>query len=281
MGSNPKRLVLAGELAMLLAAATLSARVVETLISEQLAVLPRAALPIAAPRNPEPAPRLSLPALEALFPQARAGVESAPLESRAEAAPLGHRLVGTLVANQREWSMASVFDERTGKSAVCMEGDLIDGRQVVLVERGRVVLDSGEVLKLEPDRPGAPLAAVQAPPDAHPGIRRTAADSFSIERDWLARTLADPRELAAGVRMVPAFEGGRAVGFKLLSLRQGSALSALGLQSGDVLRRVNGLAIDSPERALEVYAALRDASRLELELSRAGQQLRQRYRIGP
>lgn len=76
--------------------------------------------------------------------------------------------------------------------------------------------------------------------------------------------------LARDVRIVPAFEGGVARGFKLYSIRPESLLASCGLQNGDVLRSINGLEMNSPDKALEVYAKVKDAERLDLRIERKG-----------
>jgi general secretion pathway protein C len=59
-------------------------------------------------------------------------------------------------------------------------------------------------------------------------------------------------------------------GFTLFAIRAGSLFAALGFANGDPIQRINGLALTSADRALEVYTKLRDAPRLEFELVRRG-----------
>ena len=53
-----------------------------------------------------------------------------------------------------------------------------------------------------------------------------------------------------------------------------SFYSRLGLRNGDVLQRINGLDLDSPDKALEAFTKLRDARRIELEIERGGAPVR-------
>lgn len=71
------------------------------------------------------------------------------------------------------------------------------------------------------------------------------------------------------------------IGFQLFSIRPGSLLAAIGVQSGDVLRRLNGHALDSPEHGLEIAELLGGATRVVLELERSGRPLRKEYTIDP
>lgn len=65
-------------------------------------------------------------------------------------------------------------------------------------------------------------------------------------------------ELAQDARIVPAFQNGRAIGFKLFSIRASSDFARAGLQNGDVVTRINGIELSSPERALEAYQRAND-----------------------
>jgi len=70
--------------------------------------------------------------------------------------------------------------------------------------------------------------------------------------------------------VVPEQQDGAIVGVRLFGIRPGSLLATLGLQSGDRLESINGLSVASPEEALEAYARLRTAERLNVRLSRSG-----------
>lgn len=71
-------------------------------------------------------------------------------------------------------------------------------------------------------------------------------------------------------RIVPAFEGGKTIGFKLFSIAPGSLYARMGLQNGDIVTRINGHELTSPEKGLEIYAKLKDAKRVTVELKRRG-----------
>jgi len=120
----------------------------------------------------------------------------------------------------------------------------------------------------------APVAgiAVSQPAEAGtlPGIQRLSDAEARVERAVIETTLADPTSLMRSVRVVPDKQGGQIVGLKLLGIRPGSLLGSVGLQSGDRLESVNGFSMNSPEKALQAYAQLRTAQRLNVQLSRRG-----------
>lgn len=80
-------------------------------------------------------------------------------------------------------------------------------------------------------------------------------------------------------RIVPSFEKGRANGFKVLGIRPNSLYHKVGLRSGDVVVRINGLPIASADQALAAYDKLRGAKTLRLEIRRQGRPRHLTYRI--
>jgi hypothetical protein len=92
----------------------------------------------------------------------------------------------------------------------------------------------------------------------------------TISRRTLEHLLEYQATLMRGTRIVPEVRGGRTVGVRLLAAPPGGVLARLGLRAGDVLERVNGFDIASPDRCLEAYARLRNTDRISLTLRRAG-----------
>jgi general secretion pathway protein C len=80
-------------------------------------------------------------------------------------------------------------------------------------------------------------------------------------------------------RIVPAFKDGQSEGFKLFSIRPDSIYTKIGVQNGDVIKRINGYDLNSPEKALEIYSKLKEASRIDIEIDRNGTSLSKTYTI--
>ena len=51
------------------------------------------------------------------------------------------------------------------------------------------------------------------------------------------------------------------------------------IQNGDVIRRINGYDLNSPEKALEIYSKLKEASRIDIEIERNGSVMRKTYNV--
>ena len=69
---------------------------------------------------------------------------------------------------------------------------------------------------------------------------------------------------------MPELKAGKLLGVRLFGIQPTSAFAAIGLQSGDRLEAINGLAMDRPEHALQVYSTLRTHSDFHLRLVRHG-----------
>ena len=81
-------------------------------------------------------------------------------------------------------------------------------------------------------------------------------------------------------RIVPAFKDGQAKGFKLFSHPPGLASTRRSASSErDVIRRINGYELNSPEKALEVYTKLKEANRIDIEIERTAERSARRYNV--
>jgi hypothetical protein len=83
-----------------------------------------------------------------------------------------------------------------------------------------------------------------------------------------------------GCRCFFSIRDGGMVGLKLYAVWPGSLSARLGFANGDLLERVNGLALTSPDRVLEaVYTRLPQARRVRVDLTRRGAPLQIVYEI--
>jgi general secretion pathway protein C len=193
------------------------------------------------------------------------------------------KLLGTLVAADPNWSFASVQDMTTQRSQTYMVGDTILGAQVLEIERSRVIVVNGQ----PGDGANLPVATPVAEPRPAPtatanvgsGIRATSENEYEVPRSEIDNTLSNLNQVAMQARIVPAFKDGQAQGFKLFSIRPDSIYSKIGVQNGDVIKRINGFDMNSPEKALEVYSKLKEANHIVIELERNGSAIKKSYNI--
>jgi general secretion pathway protein C len=231
-----------------------------------------------------------LPEPEIKEPSQAVDLDAAPVKSG-----LRVKLLGTLMAGKPEWSIASIQDVVTLKSGTYMVEDEIQGAKVLEIERAKVIIlrngrreyidgeaGSGEAAPPPPSlRPASAVNDGAPPPVAMgTGIKALNENEYEVPRAEIDKTLSNLNDVAMQARIVPAFKDGVATGFKLFSIRPDSIYTKIGVQNGDVIRRINGYDLNSPEKALEVYAKLKEANRIDIEIERNGAIQKKTYNIG-
>jgi len=111
------------------------------------------------------------------------------------------------------------------------------------------------------------------------GVKKTGAYAYEIDRKMLDTQLADLSKLGSQARIVPNYRGGKYQGFKLVGVRPGSLYRSIGIRSGDVIKSINGKAIDSPNKAIELFEKLKNSTSIELDFERRGQPKTLNYSI--
>ena len=80
----------------------------------------------------------------------------------------------------------------------------------------------------------------------------------------------EPRDHVYQASTVPVFENGACQGVRFANVAPDSVYAHLGIRTDDLIRRVDGHEIDSPEQALEIYSKLLQQRRVEVEVERHG-----------
>jgi general secretion pathway protein C len=220
------------------------------------------------------------------------------------------QLIAGVLAEQPRASIASITDLNTRETRIYGIGDRVLGASVLSIERLRddkdatgvgfkvaaIVCNGGkkEYIDFEPGDGSAaalPLPrtatamASPAGPEAAPavpspdGVKKVADNRYEVKRKYIDETLSNLNNVATQARIVPSFKNGVANGFKLFSIQPGSLYSAIGVENGDVIQRINGYEINSPDKALEVYQKLRESSHITIEIERNGQIVRKEYNV--
>jgi general secretion pathway protein C len=219
-------------------------------------------------------------------PEPPRAAEPPPPPLEIPATPLPLKLVGIMAGKQAQAPRFAII-ESTGSppgQAVYQVGDSVQQVFIVDILPGCVVLDRGggqQKLCFEKDAgsapaPGAtPRAAAVAPPLAPPPGDASGADivrvdtgTWQIRREKLLENFANVGSLSSQATVTPYFVQGQQLGFRLSRLRAGSVLQQIGLQEGDVLQKVNGLDIHTPQEALQAYQQLQTESTVRLNILR-------------
>ncbi len=214
--------------------------------------------------------------------QSRGGWNPVPVRS-----PLHGTLVGTAIADPAQYSLCQITNPDLNETQVYAIGDKYQGARIYKVEKERVLVDNNGVNEYIDNSAAAPpnlgVAPVPPPPGqvagGGEGVKQLSENQYVVAKSEINNALTNLSDLATKARIVPSFKNGVANGFKLFSIVPDSLYSKIGIQNGDVIRRINGYEMNSPDKALEIYQKLRDASRIEIELERRGETLRKSYSI--
>lgn len=83
----------------------------------------------------------------------------------------------------------------------------------------------------------------------------------------------NPRALLDLARPVPFNDANGFAGFRLFPGNNPALFEQLGLQPGDLVKEVNGIALDNPMRGAEVIQGLRESGQLSMRIMRGGQEI--------
>lgn len=227
---------------------------------------------------------------------------SIPVESDA---PL--KLLGTMSAENPRYSMALIMDEDSNQTHVVSPDDYI-GQDILIVEvrRDRVVFERDgqlEFIRMANSISGNP-SPVSIGPSAVPtpvrpsvsldssvqkqlvkkaiggrGVNSAGDGSYNVDRDSIKKQLNNAKDIAAQGRVIPNYKDGQRNGLKIVGVRPDSIYQDLGIQSGDVLRGVNGREINTQQEALELFEKLKTEDEVEIQVERRGQQKELKYNI--
>jgi general secretion pathway protein C len=138
-------------------------------------------------------------------------------------------------------------------------------KQVILLRNGR-----HETLRL---RDSQGVTANKTPKNDAKNMQKPTTANDRPEKllgNYQRQLRTNPNRLMKLMRISPARQGGRLVGYRLKPGKDATLLSRFNLQSGDILTTVNGVKLDSPLKGLGVVQQLATANRINLQVLRNG-----------
>jgi general secretion pathway protein C len=197
-----------------------------------------------------------------LFGQKPAGVQAGGVESLPET-NLNLLLRGVFATSPDGKGGGAIIAVPNGQEDYYpLNARLPGGAVLAEVYPDRVILDRGgrlETLRL----PKTVLKSSDEPTGEESGGEV----SLRQYRDML---VSDPQRLADVVKISPRNEGNRFIGYEIQSGRDAALFDRLGLAPGDVVTAVNGIALDSPTKALGVLRTLAGSEDVRVDLIRNG-----------
>lgn len=189
-------------------------------------------------------------------------------------------LVGTVAGLNRPLALIRSGSE----NAIVHLGDTLpDGGKVIAIARQLLKLrypDGSEQTILPPEIPDEEGAAsAPASNSTNTPAIRGSDNRFAISRAEAEKARSNLGELMKQARMEPHVVNGKTDGFVVKMIKPNTIFTALGLQVGDIVKEVNGLALDSPEKALQIFQQLREAQHIVVAVVRNNAPLSLEYNL--
>ncbi len=200
---------------------------------------------------------------------------------RAEAAPdtsLRLSLRGVFVSDQADDAWVIVADHR-GKEETYRPGDTLPGGATLLeVYADRVILQHNgrrETLRLPASNMDNTSTKSRAGARSRPrgpaqSVTTLSSEASQVLSEYRQKLLTDPQSVMSAVRAEPYRKGGRLMGYRVFPGADRKLMQKIGLRPGDVVTRINGVALDSPLKGLEVMQKISDASEITVDVLRDG-----------
>jgi len=220
-----------------------------------------------------------------------------PLEitGEVEITPLNLTLVGTLVG---EDSLAIIKNNSTGTTDLYRVNDYLpqDGAQIYRIEPTRVLIRRGDRIEsLElfekfvtpPSQPSEFRLGIPKREEKRGReigevdlrVRQIGEGKFEVSRDDLEKATSNLGLMMTQARIVPNIVAGEIKGYKIFAIKPGSIYDKIGIQNGDIIERINGMELTTPESALQFFQQLKNETRFVIDLERNGQKLTFTYNI--
>ena len=207
---------------------------------------------------------------------------AAPASPAPAAAASGSLRLKGVIAPTPGITASAIFSSGGARDiGVPIQGEVQPGVKLVEVHPDHVVVSRGGVQsRIDLEQPRSTAAA------AKPGARmqgfrlnvaRSGQNNYSLSRGELDAALRDPNQLGH-LGQIGTSAGG---GVRLEQAPPGSLAQKLGLQPGDVIRKVNGQAIASPGDLARLYTQFNTLSLIQAEVQRGQQTVQLSYAIQP
>lgn len=185
------------------------------------------------------------------------------------------RLIGTVLGDQR--GVFAIVEELSSKqqSLYHLHDSVLDLGEVTEIRRNGIVIRQGNVEELLELGILEGQAAQTGSPGSAPSPQAAAAATGPlrkvVDRREVEQAMNDLPKLLSQARAVPNTVNGAINGFRLDYIAPASFYERIGVQTGDVLQRVNGVDIRDPSTMLNLLQQLKNEQTVKLDLVRNNQ----------
>lgn len=142
----------------------------------------------------------------------------------------------------------------------------------IKVEIGETIAE-GKKRVLKPEKEGGEENVVNLPPGGCILTKKI------ISRTDFERTLKNPNDIYKDARFGPNLVDGKIDGYKLFQIPVTHVFYALGARNGDIVKRVNGFPLAETEKMLELWANIKNSTKVVIDVDRKGKCLTYEFTI--
>ena len=214
---------------------------------------------------------------ETAAPQKEIEVEKIALAQK----DLGLKLVGTVVVDNSNRSIAIIDNRKTREQEAYHEGDQANEVLIKKVMRNKVIIvteEGDKLLTVETketatrsrspsyarNTAGSPMPLPQLPPQM-PAART---GSITLDRQEVESAFADSEKLLQEINVAPYMQGDQSTGIRLNRVPAKNIFRKMGLRSRDVIVGVNGESISGPEQAEDFIRTLGQGGEVTITIKR-------------
>lgn len=201
------------------------------------------------------------------------------------------RLLGTAAAVPESASWAAVVDQTERRTVIVSVDDKLNKATVKRIERRRLVLSEGGKLRelalddetaakpanprmaakgrgKRPPRRGRNANRPKPNPPVEKVVQKIDEDRFQVNRDDVDEALDNPSNIFSQARILPKYDEGTMIGLQINAIKPGSLFENIGIESGDVITKLNGIVIDNPQESAKVLSEFSEADNFTVEVER-------------
>lgn len=127
------------------------------------------------------------------------------------------------------------------------------------------------------DEPRSQIQPPGAPQGQH--SQKVGDTEWVLDQRAVLNSIDNISSIMTDARLTPKVVKGAVEGFLVNEIKPRGVFDAIGLKNGDVLTRINGYEIDSPEKAVQVLSGLKGSTAVDLDIVRGGQKMSFHYEI--
>lgn len=210
---------------------------------------------------------------DGVIPEPLKGEDTTPEDLPAELSKLPLGLIGTIVHVDPAKCIASIELKGRNKIDHFAIDDEIEGMaKITKVERRKVFFrnlsnNRNEYIEIKEESKvtfGTKTVSTTGGPIQQNG------NEFTVDGTFVQKKLQDLPELLQTASGQFSFTNGRIDGYRILDVEPDSLFTQFGIRPGDLIKSVNGQALDSPAKAMELFNDLKNSGQIKMSINRGG-----------